>query len=68
MENQRISFKWRLLNIWYRVKFVFTGNCSHFCGIATMRSNEGVSFQTFVPEADCPVHDRVWLDYKEQAC
>lgn len=41
---------------WYnRLKFVFTGDCGHAC---VQSPKYG-----FVPEADCPVHDRrkfVW--------
>ena len=40
-----------------RVRFVITGDCGLNCGVATFRSLDGTSFQQFVPEADCPVHD-----------
>lgn len=50
--------KYKILDIWYRLRFVLTGDCSHGCGIVTFHDNWGMPVQTFVPEADCPVHDK----------
>lgn len=59
MEQIRGSgLKYKILNIWYRFKFVLTGDCGHVCGIAMFRALDGAPIQQFVPEADCPVHDR----------
>ena len=53
-----MALKYKILDIWCRFKFVMTGDCGYECGIVTFRALEGHPFQQFVPEADCPVHDR----------
>ena len=52
------DLKYKILDIWCRFKFVLTGDCGCVCGIVTMRDLAGTPIQQFVPEADCPVHDR----------
>lgn len=37
-------------NFLIRLKFLFTGDCSHGCGFEE-------KFGCFVPEAGCPIHD-----------
>lgn len=39
-----------LYDIYYRLKFIITGDCSHGCHFSE-------NYGCYVPEADCPVHD-----------
>lgn len=47
-----------LLDIKIRLVFILTGDCGHACGITAFHKLDGTPFQQFVPEAECPVHDR----------
>ena len=51
------NFRLGLWRLFVRVRFVITGDCGLSCGPATFRKLDGMPFQQFVPEADCPVHD-----------
>lgn len=46
---------WQLLAI---VRFIVTGECGLVCGMARFRQLDGTPFWQFVPEADCPIHDK----------
>lgn len=59
MVDRLNNFRWRLWRLFVRARFVITGDCGLNCGVATFRNLDGTPFQQFVPEADCPVHDRV---------
>jgi len=50
--------RWTLWRLFVRIRFIITGDCGLNCGIATLRALDGTPIQQFVPEADCPVHDR----------
>lgn len=46
---------WQLLVI---VRFIVTEECGLACGVARFRKLDGTPFWQFVPEADCPIHDK----------
>ena len=45
--------------MWTRLKYILTGNCGYECGMTWFKDLSGNPIQQFVPEAYCPVHDRV---------
>lgn len=50
--------RYDLRDIKIRLVFVLSGDCGHACGMTTFRALDGTPIQQYVPEADCPIHDR----------
>jgi len=46
----RFRIVWILWRLWVRLRYALTGDCGCACGYTEPYG--------FVPEADCPIHDR----------
>ena len=44
-------YQWFFWKIWTRIRFFFTGECGNMCEYVE-------SYKQFVPEAECPIHDK----------
>jgi hypothetical protein len=50
--------KWRFWQAKVWLRYQLTGKCGLACGETSFRHLDGTPFTEFVPEADCPIHDR----------